>query len=482
MAPDADPHAGPSAGPFAHDGAPADLTAVVDRLAGHGVRGVSIGWVDNNGIVRSRTVPLSQLEATARRGVGITAVFAVFDSHDGITFAHDGLSTPSGDVRLLPVLDPDDELAGIVPLPGQPGLAWVSGRQVSADGETWPYCQRAVLERQVEVAAEAGFGVRAGFEVEMTLGVDPGVEGGAELVPAHRGPAYSPKALLDVDEFVVQLLGDLAEAGVPVGQVHAEYGGAQVELAIAPLEPLAAADAQVLVRQLVHAAARAHGLRASLAPLTTTDGAGNGWHLHTSLVDLDTGANVLHGDGPYGLSDDGAGYVAGLLRELPGLVGVTAPSTGSLMRRRPHYWAGAYGCWGVENREAALRLVPPTRLVGAEATNVELKASDASANPYLSLAVVIAAGLAGVRDGAALPEPVQEDVGGWSDEQRAAAGIAALPTDYADQQAALLGCDLVRDVLGRRLFGAFLACRDADQAWIGEQSVEQVVSSLRWLY
>ncbi len=458
-----------------------DLDALVTDLEQRGVRGVTIGWVDNNGTVRSRTVPTAALPTAARKGVGITAAFAVFDSHDGITFAHEGLATPSGDVRLVPVID---SATDVTPLAAQQGQAWVNGRQVAADGSAWPYCQRAVLERQVAAAAAAGFEVRAGFEMEMVvvhddLLADPA---GTDWRPAHRGPAYSANALRDVDEFVHQLLGDLSAHGVSIGQLHAEYGGAQVEIALDALDPLALADTQVLARQTIHAAARAHGLRVSFAPITTTDGAGNGWHLHTSLVR--EGHNALTGDDAHGLSATGRDYLAGLLRELDGVVAVTAPTTGSLMRRRPGYWAGAYGFWGVENREAVLRLVPASSMLGPEHTNIELKACDASANPYLALAVVIAAGLAGVHDGAGetLPDPVQEDAGTWDDTARTAAGITALATTHEEQRAHLLASGLVRDVLGEELLGAFVACRDADAAWAADHTPEETVASLRWRY
>lgn len=444
------------------------------RLVAEGVRGLQVGWVDNNGIVRSRVVPVGDLEAALRRGVGVTAVFAVFDSHDGITFAHPGLSTPSGDVRLVPAVA---QASDVVVLAGQPGLAWVPGRQVTADGDPWPYCQRTVLERQVARLAEAGFEGRAGFEVEIYLSHDDGT---GALVPAHRGPAYSANAVREAGDFIVTLLADLEAHGVRTGQVHAEYGGAQVELAIAPLDPLAAADAQVLVRQTVHAAADLHGLRASLAPLPGPEAAGNGWHLHTSLVR--EGRNALTGDGEHGLSDVGRGYVAGLLRELPGITAVTAPSTGSLLRRRPHYWAGAFGIWGVENREAALRLVPPSRLLGEEVTNVELKACDASANPYLALAVVLAAGLDGVQEGLLPPPPVQVDPGTVPEDEREAAGVRPLATTHEQARRDLLDSAVVRRVLGEDLLGAFVACRDADAAWAEDKADSEVLESLRWIY
>ncbi|MGH4025372.1 MAG: glutamine synthetase, partial [Pseudonocardiaceae bacterium] len=102
-----------------------DAGALALDLAASGVAGVTITWADNNGIPRSRTVPVDSLAQVAERGVGISTLFAVFDTHDGITYAHPGLSTPSGDVRLLP------ELAQLTRLAGQPALAWVPGRQVA---------------------------------------------------------------------------------------------------------------------------------------------------------------------------------------------------------------------------------------------------------------------------------------------------------------------------------------------------------------
>lgn len=448
-----------------------DLAALVEALRAREIVGVTIGWVDNNGIVRSCTVPTGELPETARRGVGVTAAFAVFDSHDAITFAHEGLSTPSGDVRVVPVL----EGAGVVPLAGMPGFAWVPGRQVATDGSPWPYDQRSVLERQVARAAEAGFEVRAGFEMEMAVSFD-----GEHYRPAHHGPAYSPNAVRDVGPFVRQVLTDLESNGLKVGQIHAEYGEAQLELALSPLDPLAAADAQVLARQTLHDAARAHGLRLSFAPVTTAAGAGNGWHLHSSLVR--DGHNALTGGGPHGLSTVGAGYLAGLLRELPGVAAVTAPSSGSLLRRRPGYGAGALGFWGVENREAALRLVPGSVLLGDEHTHVELTTCDASANPFLALAVVIAAGLAGVDDGLVLPEPVQEDIDSWDEDRRTAAGIAPLATTHEEQRAHLLDSALISEVLGADLLGAFVACRDADAAWARGHMPDETLQSLRWVY
>lgn len=442
-------------------------------LASSGVSGILIAWADNNGIPRARIAPIGELDRLSEHGVGITSLFAVFDTHDAITFAHRGLSTPSGDVRLVPVLE------GLTRLAGQPALAWAPGRQVAVDGSAWPYDQRGVLEAEVERAAEAGLAVRAGWELEFVVSTAEG-DPADGVRDAHRGPAYSPHALLAVDEFVASLLSDFAANDLPVNQLHAEYGPSQVEVSLAASDPVTAADRQLLARQTIHAAARSHGLRVSFAPLVSVAGVGNGWHLHTSV--WRDGENLLAGDPVRGPGPDGAGYLAGLLRDLPAVAALTVPSVPSLTRLRPGYFAGAYVCWGVENREATLRYVPGSPLLGAGHANVELKVCDASANPYLALAAVIAAGTAGLADGVALDEPIQSDPGTWSEQDRSARGLMRLPGSPAEQEAALLGSERMRAVLGDDLLGAFVAARRSDAAWAAERTPEEIVAAHLWRY
>jgi glutamine synthetase len=443
-----------------------DAVGLAEELAAAGVAGVTIAWIDNNGIPRSRTIPVARLADVARRGVGITSLFAVFDSHDAITFAHQGLSDASGDVRLVPVLSQLTRLAG------QPAFAWAPGRQVTADGSPWPYDQRGVLERQLELATEAGLEFRFGYELEFFVG-----ESGEELRPAHHGPAYSPHALVEIDAFAGALLRDLDANGLGIGQLHAEYGLAQVELSLDVADAVQAADDQLLARQTIRAAALAHGLRASFAPLVTADGVGNGAHVHVSA--WRDGRNLLAGERPTG---EGAAFVAGILRDLAAIVAITAPSVPSLARLRPGYFASAYAFWGIENREAALRFVPSSSLLGEGHANVELKPSDASSNPYLALAVLIASGLAGVADGLTLPDPIGQDPGSWTQEERDAAGVVRLPSDPAEAEAALVANPRVRAALGEALLGAFVAVRRSDRAWAAERSDDEVVTGHLWRY
>ena len=443
-------------------------------LAADGVVGVIVAWADNNGLPRSRTVPVAALPEVAATGVGVTTLFAVFDTNDAITFAAPGLQTPSGDLRLVPQLDRITRLAG------QPAFAWAPGKQVTADGGPWAFDQRSVLERTVARLDEDGYSALVGYEMEFAVYEQPQDPEDDALVPAHPGPAYSPHALLPIDDFVAAVMRDAEANGLRLGQVHAEYGPAQVELSLAASDPVTAADQQLLARQTVLGAAEAHGLRVSFAPLPTLAAAGNGWHVHTSL--WRGGENLLAGtaQGPRGTA--GHAYIAGLLRDLPALAAVSAPSLGSLARLRPGFFAGAYAFWGVENREAPLRYVPGSALLGEDHANLELKVSDASANPYLALAAVLTAGVAGVEENLVPPAPIGEDPGTWEEKERAAAGIATLPASQAEQEEALVGNPRVTAALGEEALGAFLAVRRADAAWGLEKETEEVLAAWRWRY
>src|SRR5438105_4873078 len=153
---------------------------------------------------------------------------------------------------------------------------------------------------------------------------------------------------------------------------------------------------QILVRETIRGVAARHGVVASLAPKPWPEGAGNGGHIHFSVWD-EGGRNRFHdASRPDRLSDEARSFIAGVLEHLPGLCGLTAPSYNSYRRIVPQYWAGAFTCWGHDNREAPIRV--PSLFWGSEeaSTNVELKAADASCNPYLAAGGLIASGLDGL--------------------------------------------------------------------------------------
>ena len=215
---------------------------------------------------------------------------------------------------------------------------------------------------------------------------------------------------------------------MPVDQVHPEYSPGQLEVSVGVAGPVAAADRVVLVRDVIRTVARELGLRVSLSAKPSPDVLGNGAHLHVSL--WRDGANLFGtGDDGYGMAPEARSFLAGMLAELPALFGVVCASPVSFLRLGPSRWTGVYGCWGVENREAPLRLIQGHRASRPGAANVELKAVDASGNPYLAVGAVIAAGLHGIDAGLELPDEVTIDPATMDDAARAAAGVAPLPAE-----------------------------------------------------
>jgi glutamine synthetase len=326
-------------------------------------------------------------------------------------------------------------------------------------------------------AGAAGLDVRMGFEVEWALGVDE-----SEMFrPACSGPAYGMTRMVELSDYCHDLLTTLAAQSVEVLQLHPEYAAGQFEVSTAPMEPVAAADQVLLVRETIRAVSRRHGLAASFAPAVVAGTVGNGQHLHLSLQR--EGANLLDGGpGPYAMTAEGESFLAGLLAALPALCGVGAPSVTSQLRLVPSHWAGVYRCWGRENREAALRLVTGSAGETGSAANVEVKCFDGSANPYLVVGAVLAVGLAALDRGLTLPPEVTGDPAAEDPAELRRLGVERLPESAAASLACLEGSDLLKKAMGDYLFDAFTAVRRAEIYLFADHTPEQVVAATRWRY
>ncbi len=206
------------------------------------------------------------------------------------------------------------------------------------------------------------------------------------------------------------------------------------------------------------------------------ENAGNGGHIHFSLWDDGASRNRFHDAAAADrLSGEARSFIAGVLAHLPALCGLVAPSFNSYHRILPQYWAGAFACWGHDNREAPLRV--PSVFWGMEeaSTNVELKAADASANPYLAVGGLIAAGLDGLERGLEPPEPVEVDPATIDERERAERGIVRLPATQEEALNALAGDDVLLAALGPVLAESYLAVRRSEWAAYsaGDEAFEQ---------
>jgi glutamine synthetase len=443
---------------------------LTQNLITQGIRAVAITMVDNAGVTRVKTVPVSLFERAVRFGIGLTPVFNVFLVNDHITASAE-VGGPTGDLRLMP--DP----SALRPLAAQPGWAWAPTDQYTQEGDLFPCCQRSFARNMTDRLTQLGITAKMSFELEWFVArMD-----GDDAVPIHRGPAYSASVLAEVSDFARDLIVALEDEGVGVEQFHPEYATGQLEISVAPQDPVGAADLDVLVRQTIRGVSAGHGLKSSFAPVAIVGEVGNGGHVHFSL--WEEGRNLFAGgEGPYGMAGRGEAFVAGILEELPGLVAIGCPSVASYLRLVPQHWAGAFACWGRENREAAVRFV--TGMVGSRETaaNTEVKCFDESANPYLVAGALIAAGLSGIERNLRLPEEVTTDPGTLSAEELDRLGVRRLPQSLDEALAHLEKSDVLRDAMGPMLFNAFVAVRRAEIDLFAGMKDEEVVAAHRWRY
>ena len=436
---------------------------VSDDLSRAGVRTVALTWVDNAGVTRVKTVPVARFGHAAAWGVGMSPVFDVFLVDDSITTSR-YVGGPAGDLRLYPDLDRVTELAG------QPGWAWAPVDRLTQDGEPHPCCQRTLARTAAERAGADGLALSMAFEIEWFLGSD-------DAVPACTGPAYGMTRVVELSGYIDDLLMALDAQGVPVDQFHPEYAAGQLELSVAAADPVLAADRNVLVRQTIQAVSRAHGYLASFAPVVVAGQVGNGQHLHLSAR-RDGQPLFAGGAGPYGLTGPGEALLAGLLARLPALTAISAPSAGSYLRLAPQQWAAPYQCWGLENREAALRLVTGSTGERDRAANAELKCCDGSANPYLVVAAVTAVAAASVGQARQLPPEVPGDPALLPESEQP----PRLPGSIGEAVEALRADDVLPGLLGEPLLEAFCAVRLAEAQLFAGATPEAIAEENRWRY
>ncbi|GKQ38883.1 glutamine synthetase family protein [Streptomyces sp. A012304] len=457
-------------------GRPGDVgraRALSGELSARGVHGIVLAYVDTAGVGRIKTVPVTALASAAAWGVGMSPVFDTFLANDDIVTT-DVLGSPDGDLRLYPALD------RLVALTAQPGWAWAPVDRVTQDGERHPGCSRTFLRRIVADASRAhGLAFKAAVEIEWAVGLDSAPAG--EFVPAATGPAYGAIRQVELSEYLAELLAACAAQNVDVDQVHPEYAPGQFEISVGAVDPVAAADRSVLVRQTIRAVARRHGLRVSFSPAVAARGVGNGGHVHLSAwrdgVNLHTG-----GDRRYGMTADAEAFTAGVLAHLPALTAVTAPSPASRLRLRPSQWAGVFTAWGLETRECALRLVRGTAGRRAEQANLEVKPVDLAANPYLALGCVIAAGLDGLAAGATLPEETTGDPARLGAEEAARRGVRRLPASLDEAVAAFRADAVLRGALGPVLADAVTAVREGEIRAVDGLDDAGIAAAYRWVY
>jgi len=442
---------------------------VLTRAQSRGLQLVRFLYADHGGIIRGKAAATEFLASRIDSGIGHTVAMMAMTMLDTLQPV-DGMG-PVGEVRIKP--DP----ATFVELPYAPGAGAMLADLVRPDGEPWAACARTFLKQAIAALAEAGYAMSAAFEPEFTLGrreADPdyGVD---RLVPVDDSLCYSVTGFHQSHDYAMELVRALNAQGLLVEHYYPELGAGQHEVSIRHAPALRAADNHVLYRETVRGVAFRRGLWASLAPKPIADQAGNGTHLHASLTDLTAdgspGSVQVFADPAdrYGLSETGYHFIGGVLAHLPALVALTCGSVNSYRRLQPQFWSSAYTVYGMENREAAIRICAPLRGDAASSVNLELKPSDSSANPYLALGGFIHAGLDGIRNRLDPGEAVNVDPATLSESEREAAGARRLPQSLTEALEALAADDLLLSALGPLRSAGYLAVKRAEAAAFAER-------------
>ncbi|WP_349268813.1 glutamine synthetase [Mycolicibacterium parafortuitum] len=421
--------------------------AAIAQLEADGVATLIGTVVNPAGLTLAKTVPLRRMGAFAEPGLGASPVWHVFTiDHTGIVFSES--TGVVGDQRVRIDL-------GALRILGD-GFAWAPASFFAQDGQPDPYCPRGTLQKVQDRLADAGISALVGHEIEFVL-VGPD---GAQL-PAHLWAQYGLAGVLEHEGFVRDVTAAANASGVAMEQFHPEYGANQFEISLAPQPPVAAADSVTLMRIIIGRVARAHGMRVSLSPVPFAGGVGSGAHQHFSLLRDDVPV-FSGGEGPAGMTSEGASAVAGVLSGLPDAQGVLGGSILSGLRMQPGTWAGAYACWGTENREAAVRYLRSGD-ANPYGANVEVKVIDPSANPYLASAAILGLALDGIDNRRRLPAEVGVDPSSLSEAERVEAGITVLRTDLPAILDTLDDSAKMRGILGDAVVNAVVAVRRYEQ-------------------
>ena len=435
----------------------------IAQLEADGVDAVIGTVVNPAGLTHAKMVPVRRSNTFADPGLGASPVWHGFAiDQTGIAFTED--ISVVGDERIRIDLSALRTIGD--------GLAWAPGSFFDQNGVPVPTCSRGTLTRVEAALAEAGLSALVGHEIEFVL-VTP--DGGQ--LPSALWAQYGLAGVLEYEGFVRDVTAAATAAGVGIEQLHPEYGRNQFEISLTPQLPVAAADQLVLARIIIGRVARKYGLRVSLSPVPFAGSVGSGAHQHFSLSKI--GIPLFSdGSGVRGMTPEGEWALAGVLSGLPEAQGILCGSILSGLRMQPGHWAGAYACWGTENREAALRFLlgGPGNPYGA---NVEVKIVDPSANPYFASAAILGLALDGIEQKAALPAETAVDPATLSDDERQRAGTVRLPEDQEKTIAALDGSERLRRILGAQAVDVLVAVRRYERQNYADLEPEQLAEKFR---
>ncbi|GAB4445213.1 MAG: type I glutamate--ammonia ligase [Anaerolineae bacterium] len=414
------------------------LKAVKDE----GVKFVNLWFTDIAGIVKSITIPESELPECLDHGVW-------FDGSSIEGFAR----IAESDMYLVPDLD----TYAVIPWDaGDEKTARMICNVYTPQGEPFIGDPRGALKRVLDEAAELGFTFNTGPELEFFL-FKASPDGATLPLQPHDHAGYfdvSTDLALSVRR---QMVNALRGFGIRTEALHHEVATGQHEIDFRYAEAITSADNAVTYRITLKAIAQMNGLHCTFMPKPAPFINGSGMHTHQSMVYKSTGKNAFrNGENEYGLSEIALHFIAGQLAHAKAMAAVVAPLVNSYKRLVPGYEAPVYISWARINRSALIR-VPKTSKGHEESTRLELRFPDPSCNPYLAFAVMLKAGLDGIKKKLPAPDPVEENLYHLNDSD--SVRLDTLPGSLSDALDELEKDEVIQEALGPHIFERYIEAK-----------------------
>lgn len=424
-------------------------------LAKQGVEYFFGAYVDGLGVPKSKCVPLAHLEDA---------------------FAGSELYTVGALEAMGPLGPNEDECAGMPDIDTTVVLPWdkryaLAFTDLTFKGSPYSHCSRTVLKRQIAAAAEMGFSVNMGVEPEVyVLRRDeegqwhPFVREDEYNLPT-RG--YDLETTMLADEFLAPMVGYMNELGWDVYSFDHEGGDGQYEFDFDYCDMLGMCDRMVLFRLMSKHVARGLGCIASYMPKPWSNAFGSGAHMNVSLADVNSGGNAFaaasdaEAFGEHGYTALAYNFTAGVLKHAEAIMAVACPTVNSYKRLNPRglmdemSWAPVYRAYGHNNRTLALRL-PVNRKC------LELRTADSAANLYLASALMLAAGLEGIREKMEPGDPVEFDTYSFSDQELAGQDIHRLPRTLGHAIEVFADSKLAKETFGDEFHASYTTYKRAE--------------------
>src|SRR5580693_9461241 len=409
----------------------ADLIAATER---DGVEFLFAMFVDMHGKPCAKMVPVSAIEGLLADGAGFA----------GFAAGPMGQTPSSPDILAMP------DLSSYMPAPWQPGLGIIQCDPYVL-GEPWPYAPRVILRRQIERLAESGYTMGVGAEAEYFL-VRRTPDGGitvADPMDQAKAPCYDARALTRMFDHLTSVSRHMNALGWANYANDHEDANGQFEQNFRYADPLTTADRVIVFRYMIHSLAAEAGMLATFMPKPFTNKTGNGLHMHLSMWDDHDSELFRDSDDERGLGMSPMGYsfIAGLLEHSQALTAVACPTVNSYKRLASAApdsgaaWSPVYATYGGNDRTHMLRVPDPGR--------VEDRCIDGSANPYLTLSALIAAGLDGIARGADPGDPCEFNLLALSEGDAAELGLRSMPMTLWHALEHLERDEVLREGLGK---------------------------------